>query len=65
MYNSVAEQQFPGCGSVWGAMGAPPAAESSDLSEWQRSIADAAAPSARKISGTATGRAPALAVFFI
>ena len=26
-----------------------------ELSEWLRSIADAAAPSARKISGTATG----------
>ena len=37
-------------------MGAPPVAEASDLSEWQRSIADAAAPSARKISGTATGK---------
>ena len=36
-------------------MGAPPVAESSDLSEWQRSTDDEAAPSARKLSGTATG----------
>ena len=38
-----------------GAMGAPPVAESSDLSEWLRSTAEAAAPSATKMSGTATG----------
>ena len=31
-------------------------AESSDLSEWQRSADDAAAPTARKMPGTATGR---------
>ena len=30
-------------------------AEASDLSEWQRSADDAAAPSARKMPGTATG----------
>ena len=38
-------------------MGAPPAAESSDLSEWPRSADDDAALSARKLTGTATGRA--------
>ena len=42
-------------GRRWGAMGAPPVAESSDLSEWQRSADDEAAPSARKMPGTATG----------
>ena len=47
---------IPGCGSVWGAMGAPPAAESSDLSEWPRSADDDGAPSARKLPGTATGK---------
>ena len=36
-------------------MGAPPVAGSSDLSEWPRSADDAAAPSARKMPGTATG----------
>ena len=36
-------------------MGAPPGAESSDLSEWPRSVSDAAAPSARRAPGTATG----------
>ena len=36
-------------------MGAPPVAESSDLSEWQRSIADEGFSKPRKISGTATG----------
>ena len=30
-------------------------AESSDLSEWPRSVSDAAAPSARRAPGTATG----------
>ena len=39
----------------WGAMGAPPVAESSDLSEWQRSVCNAAALSARRTPGTATG----------
>jgi len=38
-----------------GAMGAPPVAESSDLSEWQRSVCNAAALSARRTQGTATG----------
>ena len=42
-------------GRRWGAMGAPPVAESSDLSEWPRSVSDAAAPSARRAPGTATG----------
>ena len=37
-----------------GAMGAPPVAESSDLSEWLRSIADDGLSRPRKISGTAT-----------
>ena len=36
-------------------MGAPPVAEPSDLSEWPRSADDDAAPSARKLPGTATG----------
>ena len=36
-------------------MGAPPVAESSDLSEWQRSVDDAAVLPARKMPGTATG----------
>ena len=36
-------------------MGAPPAAESSDLSEWPRSADDDGAPSARKLPGTANG----------
>ena len=36
-------------------MGAPPVAGASDLSEWQRSVRDAAAPSARRAPGTATG----------
>ena len=39
----------------WGAMGAPPVAESSDLSEWQRSVCNAGAPSPRRTPGTATG----------
>jgi len=36
-------------------MGTPPVAEASDLSEWPRSVSDAAAPSARRAPGTATG----------
>ena len=36
-------------------MGAPPVAESSDLSEWQRSADDAATPLARNMPSTATG----------
>ena len=40
VYNTTC---ITGCGSVWGAMGAPPVAESSDLSEWQRSTRDAGA----------------------
>ena len=39
----------------WGAKGAPPVAESSDLSEWPRSVCNAAALSARRTQGTATG----------
>ena len=39
-----------------GAMGAPPVAESSDLSEWPRSADDEAGLSARKLPGTATGQ---------
>ena len=38
-----------------GAMGAPPVAGSSDLSEWQRSADDAATPLARNMPSTATG----------
>ena len=37
-----------------GAMGAPPVAEASDLSEWQRSVCNAGAPSPRRTQGTAT-----------
>ena len=36
-------------------MGAPPVAESSDLSEWQRSVCNAGVPSPRRTQGTATG----------
>ena len=36
-------------------MGAPPVAESSDLSEWQRSVCNAGAPPPRRTQGTATG----------
>ncbi len=36
-------------------MRAPPVAESSELSEWQRSVCNAAALSARRAPGTATG----------
>ncbi len=39
----------------WGAMGAPPVAESSDLSEWLRSTAEEGALSPTMMSGTATG----------
>jgi len=35
-------------------MGAPPGAESSDLSEWPRSVCNAAALTARRTPGTAT-----------
>ena len=35
--------------------GLPPVAESSDLSEWPWSVCNAAAPSARRTQGTATG----------
>ena len=49
-------------------MGAPPVAESSDLSEWPRSADDVAALSARNMPGTATGifqeRYPPEASFF-
>ena len=38
-----------------GAMGALPNGRNSDLSEWPRSVSDAAAPSARRAPGTATG----------
>ena len=41
--------------SNWGARGAPPVAESSDLSEWPRSIAEEGFLKPTKISGTATG----------
>ena len=36
-------------------MGAPPVAESSDLSEWPRSASEAAAPSATRVPSIATG----------
>ena len=38
-----------------GAMRLPPVAESRELSEWQRSVCNDAAPSARRTQGTATG----------
>ena len=40
---------------AWGSKGAPPVAESSDLSEWPRSADEEAAPTATKLPGTATG----------
>ncbi len=40
---------------ITGAKGAPPVAESSDLSEWPQSVRNAVAPSARRTPGTATG----------
>ena len=39
-----------------GSDGSVAGGEESDLSEWQRSAADAAAVSARKMPGTATGK---------
>ena len=41
--------------SYWGAMGAPPVAESSDLSEWPRSTDAKERRRRRQMSGTATG----------
>ena len=47
-----------GNASTLGAMGAPPVAEASDLSEWPRSADEEAAPSVTKMPGTATAGTP-------
>ena len=56
-YVTLADKDIRPCKGCYACqeVGAPPGAESSDLSEWPRSADDAAAPSARNMPGTATG----------